>query len=98
MSVIDPSTSLPASTSFPNGIMFSGLDGAENAVGTDPRFKACIAQKLYTYGLGRSLSTDDVNNAAVISKTWQDGGDLSISKLLHTLTLAEAFRNRTPSM
>jgi hypothetical protein len=98
MSVIDPATSLPVSSSFPNGIMFSGLDGAETAVGTDPRFKACIAQKLYTYGLGRSLSPDDVNNAAVISKTWQDGGDLSISKLLHTLTLAEAFRNRTPSM
>ena len=96
MSVIDPSTSLPPSSSFPNGITFSGLDGAENAVGTDPRFKACIAQKLYTYGLGRSLSADDVANAAVVSKAWQDGGDLSVNKLIHGLALADAFRNRTP--
>jgi hypothetical protein len=96
-SAIDPSTSLPPSSSFPNGIMFSGLGGAETAVGTDPRFKACIAQKLYTYGLGRSLSTDDVANATVISQNWQAGGDLSISKLVHGLALAEAFRDRTPS-
>jgi hypothetical protein len=96
-SPIDPSTSLPPSSSFPNGIMFSGLSGAETAVGTDPRFKACIAQKLYTYGLGRSLSTDDVANAAVISKNWEDAGDLSISKLVHGLALAEAFRDRSPT-
>jgi len=96
-SVIDPSTSLPMSSSFPNGITFSGLDGAETAVGTDPRFKACIAQKLYTYGLGRDLSSDDIANAAVISQNWEAAGDLSISKLIHGLTLAEAFRDRTPT-
>jgi len=96
-SPIDPSTSLPRSPSFPNGITFSGLSGAETAVGTDPRFKACIAQKLYTYGLGRSLSADDVANAAVISKNWEDAGDLSINKLVHGLALAEAFRDRSPT-
>jgi hypothetical protein len=95
-SAIDPATELPPSDSFPNGIKFSGLDGAATAVASDPRFKSCIAQKLYTYGLGRSLSKDDLANAAVITKAWQDAGDLSVNKLLHTLTLAEAFRNRTP--
>jgi hypothetical protein len=96
-SAIDPSTELPASTSFPNGLTFSGLDGAATAVGTDPRFKACVTRKLYTYGLGRSLSDSDIANAAVITKTWQDGGDLSVNKLMHDLVLAEAFRNRTPN-
>jgi hypothetical protein len=97
-SVIDPSTSLPISSSFPMGISFSGLDGAETAVGTDPRFKTCIGQKLYTYGLGRSLqgSADDIANAAVISQNWEAAGDLSVNKLIHGLALAEAFRNRSP--
>jgi hypothetical protein len=97
-SVIDPSTSLPPSSSFPNGISFSGLDGAETAVGTDPRFKSCVGQKLYTYGLGRSLqgSADDIANAAVISQNWEAAGDLSVNKLIHGLALAEAFRNRSP--
>ncbi len=97
-SVIDPSTSLPMSPSFPNGVSFSGLDGAANTVGTDPRFKSCISEKLYTYGLGRSLSTGDKANAAAVSKTWQDAGDLSIAKLLHDLALADAFRSRIPAL
>ena len=97
-SVIDPSTSLPPSSSFPMGISFSGLSGAENAVDTDPRFNSCIGQKLYTYGLGRSLegSADDIANATVISQNWEAAGDLSVTKLIHGLALAEAFRNRSP--
>jgi hypothetical protein len=96
-SPIDPATELPKSTSFPDGIKFSGLQGAENAVGSDPRFKSCVSQKLYTYGLGRSLSTEDIANSAAISKKWQDAGDLSLSKLVHALALADAFRSRTPA-
>ena len=96
-SPIDPSTELPKSSAFPDGIKFSGLDGAENVVGTDPRFKSCISEKLYTYGLGRSLSTEDKSNAQAIAKSWQAAGDLSISKLLHGLALADSFRSRTPA-
>ena len=97
MSAINPATELPVSSSFPSGLKFSGLDGAANAAGSDPRFKSCVAEKLYTYGLGRSLSSEDKANSAAISKAWQDAGDLSISKLLHGLALADAFRNRTPA-
>ena len=95
-SAINDMTELPMSTSFPNGVKFAGLDGAEATVGSDPRFKSCIAEKLYTYGLGRTLSTEDVSNARAVSKQWQDAGDLSIGKLLHALTVADAFRSRTP--
>ena len=96
-SLIDPSTELPKSSSFPDGLKFSGLKGAEDTVGSDPRFKTCISEKLYTYGLGRSLSSEDKANAATISKNWQTG-ELSVSKLLHGLALSEAFRNRTPAL
>jgi hypothetical protein len=93
---VDPSTELPKSASFPEGLEFSGLEGTEDAVSADPRFKTCIAEKLYSYGLGRSLSADDKGIADSISKTWQ-AGDLSIRELLRTLTVDDAFRNRTPA-
>jgi len=95
-STIDPTTELPPSASFPDGVKFAGLDGAASTVGSDARFKTCIAEKLYTYGLGRSLSQGDKASSAAVAKTWQDAGDLSIAKLLHDLALADAFRSRIP--
>ncbi len=95
-STIDPSTLLPPSSTYPQGISFSGLDGAEKAVTDDPKFKECITEKLYTYGLGRSLSNDDKNNAVAIEKDWETTGALSVGRLLHRLALAEPFRYRNP--
>ena len=97
-STIDPATELPPSDSFPQGLKFSGLDGAESTIAADPRFKTCITEKLYTYGLGRSLSTEDKANSAAITKTWTDAGSPTIKALLQKLTTADAFRTRTPSM
>lgn len=94
---INPATELPKSDAFPNGLQFSGLDGAQQAVASDPRFQTCITEKLYTYGLGRALSTEDKANSAAITKTWQ-AGTPSVGKLLHTLAVSEPFRNRTPPM
>ncbi len=88
-STIDPSTTLI------DGTTFAGLQGAEDATAKDPRFQTCITEKLYTYGLGRSLSTDDKAKSAAITQTWQGGGQLTVSKLLHALTASTAFRNRT---
>jgi len=93
---IDPSTSLPAGGAYPMGVAFSGLDGAESTVNANPKFKECIAEKLYTYGLGRSLTTDDQTNTAAIATDWETGGALTISRLLNRLTLSEPFRYRNP--
>ena len=97
-SAINASTELPKSTTFPEGVHFSGLDGAADIVGSDPRFKSCVTEKLYTYGLGRSLTNQDKANSADISSKWQSAGDLSLNKLLHGLALADAFRSRTPAL
>jgi hypothetical protein len=94
---IDPSTSLPAGGAYPNGVMFSGLDGAANTVNQNPKFKECLAEKLYTYGLGRSLTDDDKTNTAAIATDWETTGALSISRLLNRLALSEPFRYRNPS-
>ena len=97
-SPIDDTTELPASAAFSTDQKFTGLDGTANVVATDPRFKTCVSEKLYLYGLGRALSTEDVSNADTVSKQWQSGGDLSLSKLIHGLTVANAFRSRTPAL
>ena len=93
---IDPSTSLPAGGAYPMGVSFSGLDGAASSANANPKFKECIAEKLYTYGLGRSLTTDDKTNAQAIAADWETTGALSISRLLNRLALSEPFRYRNP--
>ena len=95
-SAIDSSTELPPSDSFPQGLKFAGLDGAQSTISADPRFQTCITEKLYTYGLGRALSTEDKANSAAITKTWQSG-PLTVSKLLHNLAASTPFRSRTPA-
>ena len=90
---IDPSTELPKSASFPAGIQFSGLSGAQDAISSDPRFKECITQKLISYGIGRSLSEDDKKSATLISAKAAEGG-LTIKKVIRSIALAEPFRYR----
>ncbi|HEY3668924.1 MAG TPA: DUF1592 domain-containing protein [Polyangiaceae bacterium] len=97
-SAIDDSTELAPSKAFATDTKFSGLDGTSNVVANDPRFKSCVSEKLYLYSMGRALSTDDVSNADTVAKQWQAGGDLSLSKLIHGLTVANAFRSRTPAL
>ena len=97
-SPIDDSTELIASAAFSTDQKFSGLDGTAKVVATDPRFKTCVSEKLYLYGMGRALSTQDVSNADAVSKQWQAGGDLSLGKLIHGLAVADAFRSRTPAL
>jgi hypothetical protein len=97
-SPIDDSTELIASLAFTTDQKFSGLDGTSTVVANDPRFKSCVSEKLYLYSMGRALSTDDVSNADTVAKQWQAGGDLSLSKLIHGLTVANAFRSRTPAL
>ena len=93
---IDPTTSLPAGGAYPGGVTFSGLDGAASTVTANSKFKECLAEKLYTYGLGRSLTDDDRTNTAAITTDWQAAGALTISRLLHRLAASEPFRYRNP--
>ena len=94
---IDATAELPPSSAFPSGVKFAGLDGAVQTITSDPRFQTCITEKLYTFGLGRELSTEDKVNAASITKSWQTAGSLSIKQLLRSLGTSAAFRSRTPS-
>jgi hypothetical protein len=91
-SLVDASTELGASAAYPDGIAFEGLQGAADAVTNSPQFKACVAKKLFTYGLGRLPSDNDEAWIQVIQRDWE-AGDLTVRRLMETLVLSEPFRN-----
>jgi hypothetical protein len=92
---IDVAVTLPPSPTHPNGLTFSGLDGLADAVSSDPRFGACLARKLLTYGLGRSLTVSDEPHLQRAVATWLTPGETpSIRRLVQALIASEAFRLR----
>lgn len=89
---IDISTELPKSTSFPDGLKFTGMAGAQDAIVKDPRFTVCLTRKLFTFGLGRKLTEDDIASSKLL--TAQAGQGITIKQAIRTLALAEPFRFR----
>lgn len=90
---VDISTELPVSDSFPEGLKFSGMDGAQDAIARDPRFKDCLSQKLLTFGLGRALDKEDKKSALKITAAADKDG-ITIKKAVRALALSEPFRVR----
>jgi hypothetical protein len=95
-SAIDTSTTATPSAAFPNGATFDGLDQASKAVSESPKFKECIAEKLYQYGLGRVLDDADKLNAAAIVKEWETDGRYDVGSLVRVIASSAAFRERNP--
>jgi hypothetical protein len=92
---IDASVTLPPSAEQPSGPTFEGLDGLSRAVSANPRFGACLAKKLFTYGLGRVVTTaDDPHLQAALREWLAEGQTPSIRRLIHALVSSEAFRSR----
>ncbi|HEX3694143.1 MAG TPA: DUF1592 domain-containing protein [Polyangia bacterium] len=96
-SPIDASTELPPSAAFPMGITFTGLKGAADTMAAEPMAKQCLTNKLFEYASGRSLTFDDTMSIAMIERTWETGGPLTINRLLHTIALGDPFRYRNPA-
>ena len=92
---IDAATTLPPSDSHPDGLTFQGLDGLSRAVSTDPNFGACLAKKLFTYGLGRLVATSDEPHLQRAQQEWLTAGQTpSVRRLIQALVATEAFRFR----
>jgi hypothetical protein len=93
--LVDASSALPPSDTYPDGIPFTGLEGVANVVASDPRFGRCLAKKLLTYGLGRPTSESDEPHLAQAERDWLAPGlTPSIRRLIHALVATEAFRFR----
>jgi hypothetical protein len=62
----------------------------------DPMFKQCVADNMYSYGLGRVLGDKDRPYLDTIQQQWNNGKDVpSIRRLIHSIVLAEGFRSRS---
>ena len=82
----------PAGT-LPNGMTFAGPDQLGDLIGQDPRFSACVANKLYTYALGRDVEPLDAGSLGQIQSKWSKRG-MTIRNLMKEVTLSSAFRSR----
>jgi hypothetical protein len=100
-SAIDATTELQASTDYPSGLKFGGIEGANGlpgvaeAVSQSSGFSTCISQKMLTFGLGRLLTETDTPYLDVVNKEWlKDGAVPTIPRLIHGLVETETFRYR----
>ena len=78
----------------PTGVTFEGLDGLSQAVSTDPHFGECLARKLFTYGLGRTITDSDEPHSSALKIVARPGQTPSIRRLIQALISSEAFRFR----
>jgi hypothetical protein len=92
---VDASVTLPPSDAHPEGLAVTGLNELAQALSTDPRFGACVAKKLLTYGLGRTITASDEPHLQQAQREWlTEGQSPSLRRLIHALVSTEAFRAR----
>ena len=87
---IDPSGTLADGTSFQTP------QGLAQIIAKDPALPRCVAEHLFTYGLGRAPRTGSgFDEAAVDSttKSFVDAGQ-RFPKLIEALVMSDAFRQR----
>lgn len=78
---------------LPDGTVFSGANELGAILGNDPRFRECLAKKLYSYALGREVESFDDPSLAHVQDGWEER-DPSLRSLLKEIVLSEAFRFR----
>jgi hypothetical protein len=86
-------TLIDASTITAEGVSYTGLQGLADYVGSQPLFKSCVAEKLFTYSLGRAVEETDKPYLAAVESEWL-AGNPSIKDLTRRLMLADTFRFR----
>jgi hypothetical protein len=92
---VDATGVLPPSEAHPTGQQITGLAGLARAVAADARFGECLAQKLFTYGLGRSVTPSDAAFLEQAQRDWLASGEVpSVRRLIRILTSTEPFRFR----
>jgi hypothetical protein len=92
---VDASTTLPPSAAHPDGVTVQGLDGLAREVASDPSFGECLAKKLFTYGLGRLVTTSDEPHLRRAEQQWLAAGQTpSVRRMIQALIATEAFRFR----
>jgi hypothetical protein len=83
-------------TELLDGTKLTGAGELADALTRDVRFQQCIADNLYSYGVGRPISSQDRPVLDSIKNSWSNGQQVpSIRRLLETVTLDASFRSRS---
>lgn len=86
---IDPTATLA------NGTQLNGLSSVVSAVSADPKLSTCVADKMFTYSLGRVIEPTDRPYITEAVHNWlTQGTDLTLRGLAQALVATEPFRMR----
>jgi hypothetical protein len=85
-------TAIDTSGNLPGGTQFQGLDGMAQILAQDPKFIPCAAEKLFTYGVGRTVDQSGPYLDQVVAN-WKTAG-LGLHNLLKQLVINDTFRFR----
>jgi Protein of unknown function (DUF1592)/Protein of unknown function (DUF1588)/Protein of unknown function (DUF1595)/Protein of unknown function (DUF1587)/Protein of unknown function (DUF1585)/Ca-dependent carbohydrate-binding module xylan-binding len=78
---------------LPDGTVLNGPDDLSRSIAKDPRFPACVAEKLYIYALGRGLEAHDRSELDRMLKDLGQSG-FSLSDLISEIVQSSGFRYR----
>lgn len=90
---LDQGFPIDASGGLPSGGTFDDGPSLAAALVDDGRFPGCVAEKLFTYALGRGLEPTDEPYFEAIVSGYQARGE-SLRELVRTIALSEPFRMR----
>jgi hypothetical protein len=89
----DHGQSVDAHGTLPDGTVLNGPDDLSRSIAQDPRFPACVAEKLYVYALGRGLEPHDRQELERMVKEL-GGRGFSFSDLIAEIVQSNGFRYR----
>ncbi|HEX3776664.1 MAG TPA: DUF1592 domain-containing protein [Polyangiaceae bacterium] len=78
---------------LPDGTVLNGPDDLSRSIAKDPRFPACVAEKLYIYALGRGLEASDRSELERMLKEL-GGRGFSFADLISEIVESSTFRYR----
>ncbi len=84
---------IDASGMLPDGTTFNGPNELATILAADARFGACMANKLFTYALGRDVEAYDTPSLDAIKADWATRG-MNIRNLMKAIVVSDAFRFR----
>lgn len=84
---------IDASGTLPDGRSFNGPAELSRLLKDDPRFPHCLAEKLFTYGLGRAPRRDETCQVEAITHDFAGRGH-RLSGLVKGIVLSRSFTHR----
>ena len=93
---MDSGVPIDASGTLADGTSFKTPQELGQLIAKDPALPRCVAQQLFTYGLGRAPRSGSGFDAAAVdstTKSFTDAGQL-FPKLIEALVMSDAFRQR----